>query len=100
MKIIADMGENKLVEISKDELALLLGYRSQWEEEFRTTQKFPIGRIVDISKFARVSESVKNMNTGILKNAAQSITSAQDKIKEAIEAIEEINCFEKLKGDE
>ena len=100
MKVIADMGESKLIEVSKDELAILLGYRSQWEEEFRTSQNFPIGRVIDIVKFARVSEGVKNMNSGILKDAMKTLGMAQERVNEAIIAIEEINCFEKLKGEE
>ena len=100
MKVVADMGESKLMEVSKDELAVLLGYRSQWDDKFLTSQKFPIGRIVDVSKFARVSESVRTMNSSILKDALKTLDMAQDRVKEAIGAVEEINCFETLKGDE
>ena len=100
MKVVAEMGDSKLMEVSKDELAVLLGYRNQWDDSFRMNQEFPIGRVVDICKFAKVSESIKNLNTGLLKASIEQLDKAHITIVEAMKTIDEINCFEKLKGNE
>lgn len=97
MKVVADLGDGgKLVEVCKDELASLLGYRNAWGDF--GAEKFPIGRYIDISKFVAVSKFIRHTSTDSLTDAKRKLDDAVIELNAAINYINEINCFEELKG--
>ena len=97
MEIFADIDAGmKLVKISVKELAIIQGFDSTYDLGY-AKDKVRVGCIIDVSKFAKVSSNVKNLNTSYLNKIASDLDNAAIRVREAIAMADEINCFEKLK---
>lgn len=98
MKIIADMNSGKkLVEVTENELAQILGFKTTYESGFDRNM-IAIGKDIDIAKFTKVSNFVKTINTSHLSNITDRLNGAIKEVTTAIDLADELNVFDKLKG--
>lgn len=97
MEIIADMGSSrKMVSMHNDEIAVILGFDSQYDSGFNKAS-IDVGKTIDIVAFKKISAYLRTMNTRQLKSIQDRIKDAQDALEKAIELGDELQVFDKLK---
>ena len=98
MEVFADIDfTTKLVKVSTMELARIMGFESTYDSAFDKA-KIAVGKTIDVVGYSRVSSSVKNLNTGYLSKIAENLEAAVSRVREAGTLVDEMNCFDKLKG--
>lgn len=99
MKIIATIDkESFMVQASKEELALLCGFRTMYDDEF-TKLRLAAGTELQLKKMAATSEFIRNIDQGRLQTVKQKLVDTISEIDKAVEAIQSVTIFETLKED-
>jgi hypothetical protein len=88
--------EKRLVTLTLEELALIMGYESTWDAG-RVSGFGNVGTKVDIKKFTNITTNIRTLNTTLLKGILSDLETGSRFVAEAIEKSNEINCFNKLK---
>ena len=97
MEIIADMSNGKkMVSVHNDELAVILGFDSQYDSKFDKSWT-SVGKTIDVHGFKRVSGYVQTMNTRQLKHIQERLKDTQTELDKAIVLADELQVFDKLK---
>lgn len=97
MEVFADIDNTtKLVKVSTSELAQIMGFDSTYDIEFDKA-KIAVGKTIEVTKFKRVSSSMRTMNTACLNTIVKDLEAAVSRVREAGTLVDEMNCFEKLK---
>lgn len=100
MKIIAEMGSSrKMAEVTDSELALILGFDSVYDSAL-DKRLMEVGKDIDVAKFYRVSKSVRNLNTSYMRQILNRMADAEKEVTAAVALADELQVFEKLKGNE
>jgi hypothetical protein len=99
MKIIAKINHGFLVEATENELALILGFRSSYDDDYKKL-KMNIGVEIEVGKINSTAEFVRNMDQNKLKNIRQYLTNAMNEVDKTVEMVEQLNLFDKLKKEE
>jgi hypothetical protein len=99
MKVIAKTDANYLLEASKEELALILGYRNPYTDNF-STDMLKIGKEIPVAKIVAVSRFVRTLDTRSLSEITQSLTRAISDVNDAISTTEEVTLFAKLSDED
>ena len=98
MEIIADMGNGrKMVSVHNDELAVILGFDSQYDGNFNK-DNVSVGKIIDVNAFKRISGYLRTINTRQLRHIQERLKDTQSELEKAIELADELQVFDKLKG--
>jgi len=101
MKVIAKIDrERVLVEASMDELALLNGFRSRYDNGFDAIKMAEVNSELNIQKMVTTSQYVRNMRKEVLEKAKQDLEKAIDKLDDSIYEISKLTVFEELKESE
>lgn len=80
MKIIAELPDNKvLVELTKDELANIIGHYSHYDEGFK--EKIKIGATVDVSDIYKKHRLIKSLQD------SKEYDQARKKVKDILDAL-------------
>lgn len=96
MKIIGKTEDGFLLEASKDDVALMMGFRYAFDDGFKNT-KITIGTEMSLTKMAATSEFLRNIDKDRLKEFKSRIEYVIDDIDRAIDTITELTIFETLK---
>ena len=93
MKVIGSMDDNLIVQVSKNELSNILGFHSQYDDDFRRQLTLAMsGGDITVSDIYRNYSTVK----GIVESS--DYYKASSKLKEMIEALKPIeNMISKVK---
>lgn len=101
MKIIAKIDSNKvLCEVSDEELALLNGFRSKYDEGCRIQDLTQVGAECNLVKMAATSRYVRSMNKNTLKDAKGKLEDSIKIIEAAMDEVNKLSLFEVIKGEE
>jgi len=96
MKIIGKTEDGWLLEASKDDVALMMGFRYAHDDGFKNT-KVTIGTEMHLTKMAATSEFLRTIDKDRLKDFKNRISYVIDDIDHAIDTVTELTIFEKLK---
>ena len=97
MKIIASVDEDRvLAEITIDEVALILGFRSRHDNEFHS-QAIRIGTEIPVDKIAATGRYVRTMDSGALADLQKQMESILTRVEAVRSTVEKINLFEDIR---
>lgn len=97
MEIIATMGGDKLlVSVTKTEIAIIMGFDSQYGDGFRDSSTV-VGSVIDVVKFAKISKYIRTLNTGQLKSIRLSVEKMSKELDDALTLADELQVFDILK---
>lgn len=100
MKVIAKIDrERVLVEASLDELALLNGFRSRYDNGFDAFKMSEVNCELNIQKMVTTSQYVRGMRKDVLEKAKVELEKAIGRIDDSMEEISKLTIFETLKED-
>jgi hypothetical protein len=98
MKVIAKIDNDRILcEVSGDEIALLNGFRSRYDQGFRMSEMTTVGAEYNITKMAAISQFIRNVNKGTLIGAKERLENSIQQIDEAMNEISKLGIFEILK---
>ena len=98
MKVIAKIDRDRvLVEASLEELALLNGFRSRYDNGFDAHKMTEVNCELNIQKMVTTSQYVRNMRKDILEKAKRELEEAIGNIDESMDEISKLTIFETLK---
>lgn len=101
MKVIAKVsGSVVICEVSDEELALLNGFRSKYDEGCRIQELMTVGAECNLAKMANTSRYIRTMNKDTLKNAREKLLDSVKIIDATMDEITKLTIFETLKGEE
>lgn len=101
MKVIAKIDrERVLVEASLDELALLNGFRSRFDQGFDAHKMAEVNNELNIQKMVTTSQYVRNMRKDVLEKAKRELEGAITNLDHSMEEISKLTIFETLKESE
>lgn len=101
MKVIAKVSGNVVIcEVSDEELALLNGFRSKYDEGCRIQELMNVGAECNLAKMANTSRYIRSMNKDTLKNAREKLEDSMKIIDSAMDEITKLTIFETIKGEE
>jgi len=99
MKIIAKTSdEGYLLEANKDEIALLMGFSSKWDDGMKNIS-VSVGLEMNITKMATTSSFIRNIDKDKLQKVKQKLIDTIDELDHAVETIQAVTIFETLKED-
>lgn len=97
MKVIAKIDNGKvLCEVSVEEIAMLNGFRSQYDSGFNRSL-CDVGAECNLNKMVTTSQYVRTMDTKVIEHISKSLQDAMDKVTEAGDFVTKLNLFDKLK---
>ena len=98
MKVIAKVDrERVLVEATIDELALLNGFRSRYEDGFNSTTMTEVNTELNIQKMVTTSQYVRGLRKEVLEKAKERLENAIERLDESMEEVSKLTIFETLK---
>jgi hypothetical protein len=98
MKVIARTSGGYLIEANADEIAQIQGYTSQYDSNYkRGTAMDIVGQELDITAMVKTAAFVRTLDTNVIKSLADRIESSLKEVRQAGEAVEKLNLFDKLK---
>ena len=101
MKVIAKIDKERvLVEASLEELALLNGFRSRYDQGFDSNKMTEVNSELNIQKMVTTSQYVRNMRREVLDKAKKDLEQAISKLDDSMEEISKLTIFETLKESE
>ena len=99
MKIIANTSSGYLLEATKEELALIMGFRNSYSTGFNNDM-LHIGTNIEIDKIDKVSRFVRNLDKDRLQSIKGSLESAITELDNAVDLTQNITLFAMLEeGD-
>lgn len=99
MKIIATTKNGWILEATKDEVALMMGYRTAYEDEFKNA-KVTIDTEMQLGRLAATSEFLRNIDKDRLKEFKNRMEYIMVDIDKAIDTVQQLTIFEKIKDAE
>ena len=96
MKIIGKTDNGWLLEASKDDVALMMGFRYSHDSGFNDAN-VTIGTEMYLAKMAATSEFLRIIDKEKLKEVKNRVSYIIDDIDRAIATVTELTLFEKLK---
>jgi hypothetical protein len=101
MKVIAKVSNTAFIcEVSDEEIALLNGFRSKYDEGCRIQDLTNVGAECNLTKMAATSRYIRSMNKDTLKNAKEKLESSIKIVDSAMDEINKLSLFELIKGEE
>lgn len=101
MKVIAKIDrERVLVEATIDELALLNGFKSRYEQGFDSHKMSEVNSELNIQKMVTTSQYVRGLRQEVLEKAKRELEKAIERIDTSAEEISKLTIFETLKETE
>lgn len=98
MKVIAKIdSERVLCEVSTDEIALLNGFRSRYDEGCNINFFTNVGAECRLSNMANISHYIRTMNEQVLTDAKKKLKNAIKIIEDAEEEVTKLTIFETIK---
>ena len=99
MKIIAETISGVMLEATKAEVALILGFRNTYADGFKN-EMLNIGKEIPIVKINQVSSFVSTLDKDRLQSIRESLVTAIDGIDKATETVSELTLFTKLSEED
>lgn len=99
MKVIAETANGVMLEASKEEIALILGFRNMYADGFKSDM-VKIGKEIPIVKIDKVSRFVRTLEKDKLMHIKDQLTLAINGIDAAADAVSEVTLFATLAEDE
>jgi predicted proteasome-type protease len=98
MKVIAKIDrERVLVEANIEELALLNGFRSRYDQGFDSHKMTEVNSELNIQKMVTTSQYVRGMRKEVLEKARKELEMAIERIDGSMDEISKLTIFETLK---
>jgi hypothetical protein len=98
MKVIAKIDrERVLVEANIEELALLNGFRSRYDQGFDSSKMTEVNNELNIQKMVTTSQYVRGMRKHVLEKAKVELEKAIENLDNSMEEISKLTIFETLK---
>lgn len=99
MKIVATTKRGVMVEASKNEMALIMGFRSEYADGFKS-DSLNIGREVEIDKIDKISKFVRTLDTDKLTKIKDNLQEVVNEIDKAVDTTQQLTLFAKLEEEE
>lgn len=99
MKIIANTSSGYLLEATKEELALIMGFRNSYSTGFNNDM-LHIGTDIEIDKIDKVSRFVRNLDKDRLQSIKKDLTCTIEEIDNAIDLTQSITLFATLEEED
>lgn len=96
MKIIGDITNGHIVEVSKHEIALILGVINVHTDGYAKAN-VKIGTEIDIRKINQAADFLRSMDEGKIASIKKALYSAVDELDDALDNARAIKLFDKLK---
>lgn len=97
MKIIASVDEDRaLVEITMDEVALILGFRGHHDNGF-SSRAIRVGTEIPVDKIAATGRYMRTMDSGALADLQKQVESVLARVEAVRSTVEKINLFEDIR---
>lgn len=97
MKIIASVDEDRaLVEITMDEVALILGFRGRFDDGF-SSRTIRVGTEIPVDKIAATGRYMRTMDSGALADLQKQVESVLARVEAVRSTVEKINLFEDIR---
>jgi hypothetical protein len=96
MNIVASTKNGFLLDATANEIALILGFRSSYDDKFALSS-LCIGAEIEVKKFYDTAEFVRHMDKGKLVSIKDSLTRAIAEVDAASESVNSMNIFEIIK---
>lgn len=99
MKVIAKIdNERVLCEVSTDEIALLNGFLSRYDEGCNINLFTTVGAECKLSTMANTCRYIRTMNKQVLSDAKKKLENAVKIIEDAEEEVTKLTIFETLRA--
>lgn len=99
MKLIAKTDNGFLADLTANEVAMILGFRSAYDDNYKKAQ-IKIGADIPVNRIKSTAEFVRTMEESRLKNLRQSLENAITDINNASDTVNKLKLFDALKKEE
>lgn len=101
MKVIAQIDNGRvLCEVDAQELAMLNGFRTQYDSGYKNGDAMKVGTECNLKKMVTTSQFVRGMRTKTLKETKEKLEKAINSIDEAMEIVSGLEVFNILSDSE
>lgn len=101
MKVIAKIDNSRvLCEVSADELAMLHGFRSQYDSGYKNANAMEVGAECNLRKMVSTSQFVRGMRVKTLAETKEKMERAINEIDKAMETVSGLEIFNMLSEQE
>lgn len=101
MKVIAKVDNNRVIcEVSRDEIALLNGFRTAYEKGCEIDRLMAVNSECDLKKMVTTSQFVRNLRKDVLLKAKVQLENTIGQIEETIDEVSKLELFDIIKDEE
>lgn len=101
MKVIAQIDNGRvLCEVDAQELAMLNGFRSQYDSGYKNADAMKIGAECNLKKMVTTSQFVRSIRPKSLKETKEKLEKAISQIDEAMEVVSGLEVFNILSEEQ
>jgi hypothetical protein len=101
MKVIANIDSNRvLCEVTVGELALLHGFRTQYDNAFSKERATQVGTECNLTKMVNTSLFVRGLRKKTLKDTKEKLEKAIQEVDAAMEIVSSVETFDILSEEE
>ena len=94
MKVIAQIDNGRvLCEVDAQELAMLNGFRSQYDSGYKNGDAMKVGAECNLKKMVTTSQYVRGLRTKTLKETKEKLEKAVAEIDNAMEVVSGLEVF-------
>jgi hypothetical protein len=101
MKVIAQIDRNTVMcQVSRDEIALLNGFKTPWDKGCLIDDLMRVGSECDLKKMVTTSQFVRNLRKDVLEKARVQLENTICQIEETMDEVAKLELFDVLKDEE
>jgi len=101
MKVIAKIDNSRVIcEVSREEIALLYGFKTVYEKGCDIEKLMAVGNECDLKKMVATSQFVRNLRKDVLEKAKFQLENTICQIEDTMDEVSKLELFSVLKDEE